>query len=130
MILIEPVCEEQLGGFFLQTLDQAEDIIRELEHPRLKILFDCYHVHRQSGAVSRNFKRCVANIGHVQISAAEARAEPFPGVPDYSVLLPEFQVAGYTGAFGCEYRPQKDTQSGLGWRTPFVESRQPHKTSF
>ena len=115
-ILIEPVCNEQLPGYFLQTVEQANEIIAEVGNPRLKILFDCYHVHRESGALESLFASSVHNIGHVQIAAAEQRAEPFPGELDFSQLLPAFQKAGYTGSFGAEYRPRGATQDGLGWR--------------
>ena len=83
---------------------------------RLKILFDCYHVHREGGEVLTRFRRHGAAIGHVQIAAAEDRAEPLPGALDYSGLLPAFRAAGYEGAFGCEYRPRGTTEAGLAWR--------------
>lgn len=115
-ILIEPVCEEQVPGYYLHTINQAAAVLVEVAHPRLKIMFDCYHVHRQSGSVLEYFRRHAGEIGHVQIAAAENRAEPFPGVLNYRELLPAFQQAGYTGAIGCEYRPRKKTEDGLNWR--------------
>lgn len=115
-ILIEPICAEQLPGYFLRNLQQADGIIAEIAHPRLKIMFDCYHVFRESGELLENFRNRVDVIGHVQISAVEDRAEPFPGEADYSMLLPAFQGAGYSGRFGCEYRPGGSTEAGLTWR--------------
>ena len=115
-ILIEPICAEQLPGYFLRTVQQADRVIAEIAHPRLKIMFDCYHVFRESGELLENFRRRVDVIGHVQISAAEDRAEPFPGEIDYGALLPAFKQAGYAGSFGCEYRPRDTTESGLTWR--------------
>ncbi len=114
--LIEPISNDQLPGFFLHTIDQGAGILSEVNHPRLKILFDCYHVHCDSGNVLAAFRAYADKIGHVQIAAAENRAEPFPGALNYSVLLNEFQKQGYSGPFGCEYRPAADTGSGLGWR--------------
>lgn len=118
-ILIEPICTEQLPGYFLRNLQQADGIIAEIAHPRLKIMFDCYHVFRESGELLENFRSRVDVIGHVQISAAEGRAEPFPGEIDYGTLLPAYQQAGYSGRFGCEYRPGGPTESGLAWRELF-----------
>ncbi|NNF80154.1 MAG: TIM barrel protein [Rhizobiales bacterium] len=115
-ILIEPVCTEQIPGYFLRTVEQANTIIKEVGNPRLKILFDCYHVYRESGDLEDIFRTNVHNIGHVQIAAAEQRAEPFPGDLNYGHVLPAFQQAGYAGSFGCEYRPRGATQDGLSWR--------------
>ena len=120
-ILIEPVCEEQLSGYFLRTIDQAAAIIDKIDHPRLKIMFDCYHIYKESGDLVKNFADHADKIGHVQIAAAENRAEPFPGALNYSDILPEFKRLGYQGAFGCEYRPSSSTEGGLGWRDPFFK---------
>ena len=46
IILIEPVCNEQLPGYFLKTIEQAARILKTINHPRLKILFDCYHIYK------------------------------------------------------------------------------------
>ena len=121
LILIEPVCEEQLPGYFLRTIDQAAAIIDTIDHPRLKIMFDCYHIYKESGDLVKNFSDHADKIGHVQIAAAENRAEPFPGALNYSDILPEFKRLGYQGAFGCEYRPSGSTEGGLGWRDPFFK---------
>ena len=120
-ILIEPVCEEQLSGYFLRTIDQAAAIIDKIDHPRLKIMFDCYHIYKESGDLVKNFADHADKIGHVQIAAAENRAEPFPGALNYSDILPEFKRLGYQGAFVCEYRPSGSTEGGLGWRDPFFK---------
>jgi hydroxypyruvate isomerase len=127
-ILIEPVCTEQLAGYFLRTVDQANTIIAEISHPRLKIMFDCYHVYRESGGLKEMFRSNVQNIGHVQIAASENRAEPFPGELDYTDLLPAFREAGYSGCFGCEYRPRATTQGGLVWLSDLRSALGTHRT--
>ncbi len=118
-ILIEPVCYEQLPGFYLRTIDTAAVILAEIGHPRLKILFDCYHIHRESGDVPGLFAAHADKIGHVQIAAAEGRAEPLPGALDYQTVLPEFRAHGYDGPIGCEYRPAGTTEGGLSWMDAF-----------
>ena len=119
MVLIEPVCNEQLPGFYLRTIDQAGQVLTDVNHPNLKIMFDCYHIFHESGELEANFAAYAKQIGHVQIAAAEDRAEPFFGVIDYKNLLPQFQKMGYSGAFGCEYRPRGKTDVGLSWRSVF-----------
>ena len=115
-ILIEPVSHNQMPGYFLRTIDQAASILEQVNHPRLRIMFDCFHIHMESGDVAQAFRDHADKIAHVQISAAEGRAEPLPGALDYSSLLPLFRSLGYSGAFGCEYRPATTTEAGLGWR--------------
>ena len=38
-----------MPGYFLHDLDQAVGILAEIGHPRLRILFDCYHIETQHG---------------------------------------------------------------------------------
>ncbi len=121
IILVEPVCAEEMPGYFLRTIEQAADVISDIGHPRLKIMFDCFHVFRESGDLMANFSVHASNIGHVQIAAAERRAEPFPGVIDYGDLLPAMRSCGYAGRFGCEYRPVGATEDGLSWRDTFCD---------
>ena len=72
-IVIEPVCEEQLPGYFLRTLEQAGQVLDAINNPRLKIMFDCYHVFIQSGDLLEHFSRYVDKIGHIQIAGRAAR---------------------------------------------------------
>lgn len=124
IILIEPICREQVPGYFLSTIEQAAGILAEIGNPRLKILFDCYHVHQEGGSVLERFCNYAGLIGHVQIASSQERSEPFPSQLDYRFLLPRFQSAGYHGPFGCEYRPQGCTEDGLAWREMFTPKSQ------
>ena len=104
-ILIEPICRAAIPGYFLNSLDQAAGIIAEVGHPRLKILFDCYHVETEHGGCLDRFLAVAPLVGHVQIASVPGRNEPTVGALDYARLLPRMRGAGYVGAFGCEYRP-------------------------
>lgn len=118
-ILIEPICPQAIPGYFLHSLDQACRVLDEIGHPRLKIMFDCFHIEMAHGALIDRFRACAAQVGHVQIASVPARAEPETGPDaalDYGVILPALRQAGYGGMFGCEYRPATTTDAGLGWR--------------
>jgi hydroxypyruvate isomerase len=115
-ILIEPICRAAMPGYFLHDLDQARAILAEIDHPRLKLMFDCYHVETAHGRCLERFRAVAPLVGHVQIASVPDRAEPDAGALDYRVLLPALREAGYAGAFGCEYRPRSTTAAGLSWR--------------
>lgn len=126
VILIEPICRAAIPGYFLNSLDQARRILREIDHPRLKIMFDCYHIETEHGDVAARFRESAADVGHVQIASVPGRAEPQIGpgaVVDYAQLLPAIVAAGYHGAFGCEYRPAGTVEAGLGWRDALAGAR-------
>jgi len=51
----------------------------------------------------------------MQLADTPGRNEPGTGEINYDYLLPYLDQIGYEGWVGCEYRPLKDTNSGLGW---------------
>ncbi|MBA3326593.1 MAG: TIM barrel protein [Rhodobacteraceae bacterium] len=104
VILIEPICRAAMPGYFLHDLDQAVGILNEINHPRLKILFDCYHIEMQHGDCLTRFVSVANRVGHIQIASVPGRNEPTSGELDYGALLPQIVRAGYGGVFGCEYR--------------------------
>lgn len=118
-ILIEPINRRDAPGYFLGTLDEALHIQDRVGDPRLKIMFDCYHMQVSGGDLLARFARHIERIGHVQFASVPARNEPDRGEVDYNWLLPAMQDAGYAGSFGAEYQPRGDTQEGLGWMKTF-----------
>ena len=116
IVLIEPLCPEAAPGYHLGTLDAARSLIEEIDHPRLKILFDCFHVRHVEGDVIAPFERHAAHVAHVQIASFPERAEPAAGGIDYASVLPAMRAAGYAGPIGCEYRQQGSDAADRAWR--------------
>jgi 2-dehydrotetronate isomerase len=120
-ILIEPICLEKMPGYFMHNLNKALDVVGKINHPRLKIMFDCFHIEQEHGDVLGQFERSAAHIGHVQIASFPNRNEPVTSRLDYTQLLPAFRERGYVGAYGCEYIPASTVEAGLGWRDVFKD---------
>jgi len=120
VFLIEPISAAAMPGYFLNTPEQAAEIIEQVGRSNVKILFDCFHVQRAGGDVIARFRTHAEQIGHVQIAGGSTRAEPDKGELDYRWLLPAFRDAGYDGPFGCEYNPTTTVEAGLSWRTAFI----------
>lgn len=119
-LLVEPLCNAARPGYAVASVEEAAEVIRLSGAPNVKIMFDCFHVQRQSGDVLARFRDHVDHIGHVQIAGGLTRQEPDRGELNYPFLLPAFVEAGYTGPFGCEYTPATTVEAGLGWRDAFT----------
>jgi hydroxypyruvate isomerase len=115
-ILIEPICRAAAPEYFLNRLEQAREIVQEVGNSRLSIMFDCYHVLMEEGALIAPFDAYRAQIGHIQIAARKGRAEPGVAGPDYSKVLPHMVAGGYDGVFGCEYRQSDARDMAMDWR--------------
>ena len=114
-ILIEPLNRHDAPGYFLQTTNQAETIIRDVNQPNLRLMFDCYHVQIMEGDVARRLKDLLPLIGHIQIAGVPDRGPPDRGELDYRVVLRELEAMGYDRPIGAEYKPEGSTEDSLGW---------------
>lgn len=114
-ILIEPLNAYDAPGYFLQTTDQAAQIIADVGAANLKLMFDCYHVQIMEGDLSRRLTKLLPLIGHVQIASVPERAEPDCGEVNYSHIFSHLAKIGYDGAIGAEYKPATTTDDGLNW---------------
>jgi hydroxypyruvate isomerase len=124
-ILIEPINQRDMPGYFLSEVETAAAIIDEVGADNLGIMFDCYHVQVTQGDLLRRFEAHLPLIHHVQFAAVPSRAEPDHGEVDYRWLLPQLWAAGYDGFAGAEYRPRSSTDDGLRWLDAFTPASDP-----
>ncbi|KVV43915.1 hydroxypyruvate isomerase [Burkholderia territorii] len=119
-ILIEPINQRDMPGYFLSRQDDAHEIRAEVGAPNLKVQFDCYHCQIVEGDLAMKLKRDFAGIGHIQIAGVPERHEPDIGELNYPYLFELIDALGYDGWIGCEYRPKAGTSEGLGWLKPYL----------
>ncbi len=120
VILIEPICRAAMADYALPDIATAAAILAEIDHPRLKIMFDCFHIAMQDGDALAAFAAHAEQIGHVQIASVPGRNEPGDKDRlDLPILIAAMQGLGYSGAFGCEYHPRGRVEDGLAWRRGF-----------
>lgn len=114
-LLIEPINSRDMPGYFLSSTDFAEEIIREISAPNLRLQFDVYHHQIMRGDVSSSLQRLMPIIGHIQIAGVPDRHEPDEGELNYAHIFRKISELGYEGWIGCEYRPREGTLDNLGW---------------
>ncbi|WP_077000962.1 hydroxypyruvate isomerase [Variovorax sp. KK3] len=121
MLLIEPVNNFDIPGFFLTRTDQALSIIDEVGSTNLLLQYDIYHAQRMEGELGATLQKNMARIGHIQLADNPGRGEPGTGEINYPWLFKHIDQIGYTGWIGCEYKPRGETNAGLGWRTALTQ---------
>lgn len=118
-ILIEPINQRDMPGYFLSLQASAHAICEEAGCPNLKVQMDFYHAQIMEGDLATTFRKYQARIGHIQIAGVPERHEPDTGEVNYPYLFDLLDECGYDGWVGCEYRPAKSTEEGLGWLKAF-----------
>lgn len=118
-VLIEPLNRRDAPGYFLDDVDYAHALVREMAIANLKLQFDVYHCQILHGDVTTRLREMLPMIGHVQIASVPSRHEPDGEELNYPFLFDELDRLGYAGFVGAEYRPRGKTEDGLGWFKPY-----------
>jgi hydroxypyruvate isomerase len=119
-LLIEPVNNYDIPGFFVNRSRQGLTIIDEVGSPNLKLQYDIYHMQRMEGELAATIQANLSRIGHLQLADNPGRHEPGTGEINYPFLFAFLDRIGYSGWIGCEYKPQAGTTEGLGWMSTYV----------
>ena len=101
-------------GYFLERSDEASEILRAVDSPRVRMLFDVYHQQITEGNLIDNLTRYISQIGHVHIAGNPRRHEPLINSEvHYPTVIRTLRELGYGGAVGLEYFPTRDPDEGL-----------------
>jgi hydroxypyruvate isomerase len=95
-------------GYYLAASEEAFEIIKKVNSPHVKILFDIYHQQITEGNLIVNITDNIDLIGHFHIAGNPGRGEPYFGEINYNEVLKAIGEKGYTGYVGLEYWPKVD----------------------
>jgi hydroxypyruvate isomerase len=110
------VKEEMKGhpGYQGDHTDYCIDIIKQVGSPRLKLLFDIYHVQIMDGDVIRRIRQHAQYIGHVHTAGNPGRGELDDRQEiNYRPIMQALVEVGYKGHVGQEFIPTRDPARGL-----------------
>ena len=122
-LLIEPINTLDIPGFYLTRSRQALDLIDEVGSDNLFLQYDIYHMQIMEGDLARTIQANLARLPHMQLADNPGRNEPGTGEINYGFLFEHIDRLGYDGWIGCEYKPAKTTDEGLGWVKPYLSGR-------
>ncbi len=100
-------------GYYLIHASEAFDIVREVNHPLVKVVYDIYHQQISEGNIIPNLTRNLDCIAHLHAAGHPGRHELQLGESDYRVILTAAHKAGYQGACGLEYHPTLSPEESL-----------------
>ncbi len=101
----------------------AFEVIDAVASPRVKVLYDIYHMHRMGEDVGNVITKNVARIGHLHVAGSPKR--DFPGADqsiDYRSLVQQVMAAGYDGYWGQEFRCESDAVGEMSKACALFES--------
>jgi len=100
-------------NYFLDNSEEMGLIIRAVNHPNVKALYDIYHAGIMEGNIIENIRANADTIGHFHAAGIPGRNEPRSGEQNYPAICRAIDETGFAGYIGLEYRPTKDHRSSL-----------------
>ncbi len=100
-------------GYFCTGSDQGAEICRAVGSPRMKMLFDIYHMQIMEGDLAGHVERNLDVIAQFHLAGHPGRHEPWLGEINYPFLLPRIVEMGYEGVFSLEYAPTLPVEESL-----------------
>jgi hydroxypyruvate isomerase len=87
----------------LSSAPEAFAIVREVNSPDVKVLYDIYHQQITEGSLIYNIRRYIDEIGHFHVGDVPGRNEPGTGEINYRNVFRAIAETGYSGyvVFEC-----------------------------
>ena len=100
-------------GYYLWSAVEGFDIVREVGHPLVKVIYDIYHQQIMEGNIIPNVTANLDCIAHLHSAGHPGRNDLQFGENDYKVIFNAIDAAGYTGYCGLEYKPLMEPDDSL-----------------
>jgi len=100
-------------GYYLYSSQEGLEIIREVNSPNVRLLFDIYHQQTTEGNLVNTITNNINLIGHFHVADVPGRHEPGTGEINYCNILSRINDLEYDGYIGLEFIPLKDSKDAL-----------------
>jgi hydroxypyruvate isomerase len=125
---IAPLAEEQQVTVCVELLNSKVDhpdyqgdhtafgaaVVREVNSPRVKLLYDIYHMQIMEGDIIRTIREHIGDIGHFHTGGVPGRHEIDDGQElQYAAIARAIADLGFTGYLAHEFEPTRDPLASL-----------------
>ncbi len=100
-------------GYYLATSAEGLDIVRAVDSPAVKLLYDVYHQQITEGYLLPTIEANLDLIGHFHIADVPGRHEPGTGEINYANIFKFLADSPYTAWVGLEFSPTGDPAEAL-----------------
>ncbi|MGI6776877.1 MAG: TIM barrel protein [Acetivibrionales bacterium] len=95
-------------GYYLDDALKAAEIVRLVDSPYIKILFDVYHMQIMKGNLCNMLEQVFDTLGHVHIADNPGRFEPGTGEINFAAIFSKLRELGYDRYIGFELTPKNN----------------------
>jgi hydroxypyruvate isomerase len=127
-LLLENIDPEENPKYYLTSSREGFEIVRKLNRPNVRFLYDLYHEQIAEGNLIATLERNFAWLGLVHVADVPGRHQPGTGEINYANIDRKLAQLRYGGYVAMEFLPQGDPVAELAgarrqainsWHEPF-----------
>ena len=112
-LLLENIDPEENPKYYLTSVAEGFEIIRQVNHPHVKFLYDFYHEQISEGNLIEKLEKNIGLVGLVHIADVPGRHEPGSGEINYANIFRKLAELNYQRYAAMEYIPVGDPVASL-----------------
>jgi hydroxypyruvate isomerase len=112
-LLLENIDPEENPNYFLTSVAEGFQVIREVNHPRVKFLYDFFHEQIAEGNLIAKLEKNIDLIGLVHVADVPGRHEPGTGEINYANVIRKLGQLKYSRYVAMEFIPTGDAVVSL-----------------
>ncbi|MFV5534554.1 TIM barrel protein [Acinetobacter pittii] len=120
---IEPVFEmingTDMPRFLVQNIAQGQEMLEAVNHPALKMQYDCYHMAMMGEDVLEGLQENINFIGHIQFADCPGRHEPDTAQIPYEQIFSWLKQSSYQNYIAAEYKPENGSNQSFTWKKKY-----------
>ena len=112
-LLLENIDQEENPKYYLTSVAEGFEIVRKVNHPNVKFLYDFYHEQIAEGNLIEKLEKNIDLIGLVHIADVPGRHEPGTGEINYANIFRKLAELKYDRYAAMEFEPAGDPVAAL-----------------
>jgi hydroxypyruvate isomerase len=112
-LLLENIDQEENPKYYLTSVAEGFEIVRQVNHPRAKLLYDFYHEQISEGNLIEKLEKNIEQVGLLHVADVPGRHEPGTGEINYASIYRKLALLNYRGYVAMEFEPAGDPVTSL-----------------
>jgi hydroxypyruvate isomerase len=107
-LLLETIDPEENPQYYLTEIVEALQVVQEVDHPQVQLLYDFYHEQITGGNLIAKLVKSISHLGLVHIADVPGRHQPGTGEINYQNIFAKLAELNYAGVVAMEFHPTGD----------------------
>jgi hydroxypyruvate isomerase len=112
-LVLEPLNQIEYNGIYLSSSSEGFQVIREVDSPYVRLLFNIYHQQMTEGNLTARILKNLDLIGYIRAADVPGRHEPGTGEINYAYIFRLLRARNFKGYVGLDYIPLTESNASL-----------------